>query len=122
MKNEQMAELDRWLTERIALCGQRGQALCADGRGDEAAFEKIRANVYDIFRTVLSVAERSCGDGAARRFLLQKLESIPSGWSASYEKAQAHDDPVKARIERIKLDTAGEIRAALESVWKEGAE
>ena len=59
-----MAALDRWLAERIALCGQRGQALRADDRGNEAAFEKIRANVYDIFRTVLSVAERNCGDGA----------------------------------------------------------
>lgn len=118
-----MAELDRWLAERIALCGQRGQALRADDRGDEAAFEKIRANVYDIFRTVLSVAERNCGDGeAARRFPLRRLESIPSGWHASYEKAQAHDDPVKARIERIKLDTVGEIREALESLWKEEAE
>ena len=72
---------------------------------------------------MLSVAERNCGDGeAARRFLLRWLESIPSGWHASYEKAQAHDDPVKARIERIKLDTAGEIREALESLWKEEAE
>ena len=38
------------------------QTLRADDRADEAAFEKIRANVYDSFRTVLSVAEKTCGD------------------------------------------------------------
>ena len=120
MRNGQMAELDRWLAERIALCGQRGQALRADDRGNEAAFEKIRANVYDIFRTVLSVAERNCGDGeAARRFLLRRLESIPSGWKASYEKARAHDDPVKLRIERIKLDAVREIQEEFLRVWGE---
>ena len=122
MTGKKTAEMDRWLEEKIRRCGRRSQTLRADDRADEAAFEKIRANVYDIFRTVLSVAERNCGDGeAARRFLLRWLESIPSGWAASCEKARQHDDAVRLRLEQVKLDTAAEIRRQFEEVW-EGAE
>lgn len=103
-------------------CGQRRQALLADDRADEATFEKIRANVYDIFRTVLSVAARTCGEkDAAGRFFRQRMESIPSGWAASWEKARQHDDAVRLRQEQVKLDTVGEIRRQFEEVW-EGAE
>ena len=97
--------------------------MLADDRGDEAVFEKVRANVYDIFRTILSVAVKTC-DGveeAVRRFFLQRAEQIPSGWAASYEKAKQHDDPVKMQIEQIKLDTVGEIKEYFVRVW-EGAE
>lgn len=58
MTGKKTAEMDRWLEEKIRRCGRRSQTLRADDRADEAAFEKIRANVYDIFRTVLSVAEK----------------------------------------------------------------
>ena len=58
MTGKKTAEMDRWLEEKIRRCGRRSQTLRADDRADEAAFEKIRANVHDIFRTVLSVAEK----------------------------------------------------------------
>ena len=58
MTGKKTAEMDRWLEEKIRRCGRRSQTLRADDRADEAAFEKIRANVYDSFRTVLSVAEK----------------------------------------------------------------
>ena len=120
MMEEKAAKLDRWFEERIALCAQRRQALLADDRGDEATFEKVRANVYDIFRTVLSVAGKTSeGEEAAGCFFLQRLESIPSGWKAAYEKAQAHDDPVRLRIERIKLDAVREVKEQFLRVWGE---
>ena len=58
MTGKKTAKMDRWLEEKIRRCGRRSQTLRADDRADEAAFEKIRANVYDIFRTILSVAEK----------------------------------------------------------------
>ena len=120
MMEGKAAALDRWFEERIALCAQRRQALLADDRGAEATFEKVRANVYDIFRTVLSAAGKASeGEEAAGRFFLRRLESIPSGWKASYEKARAHDDPVKLLIERIKLDAVREIQEEFLRVWGE---
>ena len=92
-------------------------------RADEAAFEKIRANVHDIFRTVLSVAEKTCGDekDAVRDFFARRAQTIPAGWAAAYEKAKEHHDPVRLQIEKLKLDTVGEVRTQFKKIW-EGAE
>ena len=117
-----LTAMDRWLEEQIALCGQRRQALLADERAGEAAVARIRAHVRDIFRAVPSVAARTGGEkDAAGRFFRQRMESIPSGWAASWEKARQHDDAVRLRQEQVKLDTAAEIRRQFEEVW-EGAE
>ena len=94
--------------------------LAAQGRGDEAAFEKVRANVYDIFRTVLEAALRigDGDDGAARRFFLMKAEQIPSSWKAARERAALHDDEERLTVEGLKLDTAREIRARFDELWE----
>lgn len=78
MTGKKTAEMDRWLEEKIRRCGRCSQTLRADDRADEAAFEKIRANVYDIFRTVLSVAEKTCGDeeDAVRDFFARRAQTI----------------------------------------------
>ena len=123
MTEQKVSKLNCYFDDRIAACERRNIELLADDRGDEAVFEKVRANVYDIFRTILSVAVKTCdgGEEAVRRFFLQRAEQIPSGWAASYEKAKQHDDPVKMQIEQIKLDTVGEIKEYFVRVW-EGAE
>ncbi len=123
MTGKKTAEIDRWLEEKIRRCGRRSQTLRADDRADEAAFEKIRANVYDIFRTVLSVAEKTCGDeeDAVRDFFARRAQTIPAGWAAAYEKAKEHHDPVRLQIEKLKLDTVGEVRTQFKKIW-EGAE
>lgn len=110
--SEQQQKFVSYLDGRIAACKQRGKQLTEDDRADEGNLEKIRANVYDIFKTVLSVAGRVCGgDGSAERdFFLQKTEEIPAGWKASYEKARQNGDARKMHIEGIKLDTVREIR------------
>ena len=120
MIEQKTEKLNSWFETQIAICGQRRQALLTDDRTDEAAFEKIRANVYDIFRTILSVAVKTCeGEEAVRSFFAHRLQIIPSGWAASYEKAGLHHDPVKMQIEKLKLDTVEEIRKRFTSVWEE---
>lgn len=111
MHTEQM---QAWLSRRAAQARERGTALRADGRGDEANFETVRANVYEIFHTVLGVAART-GQGDAHRersFFESRLAQIPQPWRASLERAQAHGDEQKAYIERIKLDALEEITRA----------
>lgn len=121
--NEQQRKLESYLDERIAACRQRSRLLTADGRMDEGNFEKIRANVYEIFKTILSVAERVCGedDLARKRFFLQKAEQIPASWAVSYEKARQHGDTEKMHIESIKLDTIQEIKDMYMQIWEETA-
>ena len=119
MIEQKTDRLNSWFEAQIAACRQREKTLLADDRTDEAAFEKIRANVYDIFRTILSVAVKTCeSEEGVRCFFAHRAQLIPSGWAASYEKASLHHDPVRMQIEKIKLDTADEIRERFTSVWE----
>lgn len=119
IRNEKMIG---YFEEQIRLCSQRSNALRSDGRTDEATFEKVRGNIYDIFRTVFLVAEDTCkGEPEkAAAFFIQRLEQIPSSWVTSLEKAREHDDEGKVQLEQLKLDTAAQIRANFEAIW-EGA-
>ena len=83
MNHQNIQRMNDFFAERIAGCEQRGTALKADERGDEAVNEKVRANIFDVFRTVLSAAEKA-GRGdtkAVRSFFRDRLEIIPSGWA-----------------------------------------
>lgn len=119
--NEQQRKFECYLDEQIAACKQRGKRFAADDRMDEGNFEKIRANVYEIFKTILSAAEKVCGkdDLAKKRFFLQKVEQIPTSWTASYEKAKQHGDVGQMHIESIKLDTIREIKNQYMQIWEE---
>lgn len=99
-----MNEFLNWCDERTRDCMAHKASLSADGRGDEAAFMQIRANVYGIFRAVYTAMK---GDLTA---LQQKLTSIPAAWEAALTEAELHNDVQKAHIERIKLETAAAIR------------
>lgn len=79
--------------------------------------------MYDIFRTILSVAVKTGKEDpeVVRCFFIQKAEQIPSSWAAAYDKAKAHRNTVKMQIEQIKLDTIGEIKDSFAEIW-EGAE
>lgn len=118
---EQQQTFESYLEERIAACKRRSRLLAEDDRTDEGNFEKVRANVYEIFKTVFSVAEKVCGgdDAAKRDFFLQKAEQIPAGWAASYVKAEQNGDTGKMHTETIKLDTVREIRDTYMQIWGE---
>lgn len=120
MIDQKVSKLNTYFDRQISLCQQRNKALSADDRMDEADFEKIRANVYDIFRTILSVAAQSAKNEPEkiRQIFALKTEQIPSNWSMAYEKAKQHDDAVKMKIEQIKLDTIREIKTAFIQIWE----
>lgn len=97
-------EFINWCDARTAQCMAQQKALAADGRGDEARFMQIRANVYGIFRSVCAAMK---GDMAQVR---EKLHVIPAAWEESLRLAEAHNETEKAHIECIKLETAAAIR------------
>lgn len=109
----------RYLADQIAACQRRGRALTADDRVDEGRFEKIRANVYEIFQTVLGVAERVGGedDAARRRFFWQKARQIPQSWQEALQKARQQGDDEKTQIESIKLEAIHEIQEMCRHLW-----
>ncbi len=120
---QKMEKMNRYFEEKIAGCEQLDKELSADGRGDEAVFEKVRANIYDAMRTWLTVAVR-IGNGnadAAKDFFIQRVEQIPAAWAAAYDKAKEHGDTVRMQTEQVKLDVVREVRAKFDEIW-EGAE
>ena len=123
MIEQKISEMNKWFEEKIAACEQRGRELTADERKDEAVFEKVRANIYDVFRTWLNVAVK-IGNGdekAIRTFFADRSEQLPAGWTAAYDKAREHNDAARMQTEQVKLDTFHQIREKFDKVW-EGAE
>lgn len=102
-----MESLQKFLNEQAEACKARAAALTADNRQDEAVFEKIRGNVFEIFTAVLNAARKQPEPMA---FFRRQLTAIPSNWEAALEKAEAHGDEAKVHTERIKLDAVRAIR------------
>lgn len=98
--------------QKNAACGLERKRLQEEDRGDEANFEKIKANVYDIFKTIFLTAQKQYGDDQSKvqEFFLNKLEQIPSSWAAAYEEARQHDDAGAMHIESVKLEVVRDIR------------
>jgi hypothetical protein len=102
-----MESLEKFMNEQAEACKARAAALTADNRQDEAVFEKIRGNVFEIFTAVLNAARKQSDPVD---FFRRQLTAIPANWEAALEKAEAHGDEAKAHTERIKLDAVRAIR------------
>lgn len=105
-----MDSIHAFLTEQVRVCRAKAAALQADLRCDEAVFEKIRANVFEIFVSVLE-ASRKTDDPMT--FFLGRLEAIPASWQAAWERAEAHGGELRAHTEAVKLETVRAIRERL---------
>ena len=115
------AKINDFFEQRISGCYEKQRQLENEDCNDEANFEKIRANVYDIFKTVLSAAMKKYGDDSLKvqEFFMEKLEQISSDWAVSYEKAEQNDDTKKICIEKIKMNTAQDVRENILQIWEE---
>ena len=112
---QKMERIHAFLKKEAEGCISRAAELKADHRVDEANFERIRANVFEIFYTVLQTAQKVCEDDAAAfSFFLKKTEEIPRNWAVQYEKAKRYGDVKNEKTEEIKLAAMQQIRAHLE--------
>ena len=119
MKQE-IENMTAYLDAAIARCAEQEKALIADERKDEAIFEKIRANVYNIFHTILGVAVQNGGEDAdkIRERFMQQIEHIPASWKSSYDAAKQHNDTAKVQVEEIKLAVVEEIKTEFTKIWE----
>lgn len=118
---QKIEKFTAYLDAAIARCTEQEKTLIADERKDEAIFEKIRANVYNIFLTVFGAALRNRDEDPekVRAFFLKQIEHIPASWKLTYEAAKQHDDTAKAQIEEIKLAVVQEIGKEFTKIWEE---
>ena len=118
MLETKITQMEGYFAQQIAQSKAREQALAVDERQDEAGFEKVRGNVFDIFATVFSAARKACREESAMvDFFREKLMRIPQNWQDSLEKARAHDETEKAHLETIKLEAAARIRTKFAEIW-----
>lgn len=117
---QKIEAMNDYFFRQIEGCGQREQALRADERKDEAVFERIRANVYDIFRTTLSAAAQTRGEDAqgVQAFFQQRMKAIPAAWETARQEAERYGDENRALLECIKLETAKEIETQFAQTWE----
>ena len=117
-------ELETYFNTKIQECSQAAASLMEDERKDDADFEKIRGNIYDIFLKMFHFALRTTQEKdkqAVAEVFYQKLEVIPAAWKVSLAKAKEHDDTAKCYIEELKLDIVEEIRSEFHRIWEEEA-
>ena len=114
-------QITAYFEEKTAACQAVVAALNADNRADEAVFEKIRMNVFGIFRSVYNAGCQYCDGNTTKEldFLRERHQKLCADWKAAYENAILHDDSEKVHIEQIKLAAADEIRQKL-AEWGEG--
>lgn len=105
-----MESLKNYLTNQSRLCAERCATLEADHRRDEAVFEKIRSNVFEIFLAIANAAQKQPEPVS---FFRAKLDQIPAAWEHSLSLAEHFHDSDKAHIESVKLEAVREIRAFL---------
>ena len=119
MRNDKIEAMDLFLTQRIAACQKEVDNLTAEVRTDESVLAVLRQNIYDIFHTILSVAEELCGEDEQKfcEFFQSKAMQIPENWQASLMNARAQNDAEQAHMARIKMETVVEIQNEFSRIW-----
>lgn len=93
--------------------------LIKDNRRDEANFEKIRVNIYQMLKTVFQAAPRICSTEAEQlKFFSARLKMNEEAWSAALAKAAQHNDAARILQEKIKLEVLGEVKETFEKIWE----
>ena len=97
------------------------QLLLSEERKDEASHEKIKMNIYQIFKTIYLSIEKSptqTQEDIKKQFL-EKLETIPNNWKIALDKAKEHQDMERILIEEVKFEIRDEIRATFMKIMEE---
>lgn len=108
-------QLLSWLDEKHSKSQEQAEFLREDSREDEAVLEKVRANIYGMFRAMLEISARLSKDdpAATKRLFFQRAESVTPKWESARQKAEANGDILKMTVEKLKQDTYAEIRASV---------
>lgn len=91
-----------------------------DDRKDESDLEKIKVNIYEIFRILfLSDTKQLKGKKLSKENkdiknfyggFIKRFDTIPANWRISLDKAKEHDDITQQVIEETKLAVAEELK------------
>ena len=103
--------------EKMKEAKETETSLIVQERKDEANFEKIRYNIYEVFVTMLNVTKKSAKDqDSFCESYLKKFDTIPASWRERLELARKHQDVETVVIEETKLKAVAELRNLFENL------
>lgn len=118
MENEKIETFINYLDERTSSVQENILRLIADNRRDEANFEKIRANIFQMVKTVFQASARVSQEESQRvRFLESKLTLFQETWESNLAKAKEHGDDLKIVKEQTRLEALTEIQDTFQKIW-----
>lgn len=101
----------RFLDQRTGDVQEKIVQLNQDHRSDEANFEKIRANIFQVIKTVFLAYQKTPRTGQElQAFMDVKLTMFQETWTDSLNKAREHNDEKRVLQEQVKLEAMKEIR------------
>ncbi len=120
MESEKTSAFISYLDQRTTSVQGDTLRLIADDRRDEANFEKIRANIFQIVKTMLQASARISQEESERvGFLEAKLALFQETWEGYLRKAKEHGDDLKIVQEQTRLEALAEIRDTFQKIWGE---
>ena len=116
-----------YIAGRIAEHESISEQYKTDDRKDEADLEKIKVNIYEIFRTLFQNDIKqlegkklnSMEDINIYGGFLLRFDTIPANWKISLDKAINHGDTTKQIIEENKLKVAMELKEKFMNMCEE---
>lgn len=118
MESEKTTAFISYLDQRTASVQEDIHRLMADDRRDEANFEKIRANIFQIVKSMLQASARiSQEEGERIGFLETKLALFQETWEGYLAKAKEHGDDLKVVQEQTRLEALAEIQDVFRKTW-----
>ena len=118
MEKEKSATFIDYLDQRTAAVQEDVLRLIADSRKDEADFEKIRGNIYQMVKTVFQSYTRvPREESECASFLGARLALSQETWEGYLAKAREHEDDLKILQEQTKLEALAEIQDAFKKIW-----
>lgn len=122
MESKKIEEFTNYLDQRTSSIQENALRLMADNRRDEADFEKIRANIFQIVKQVAKAifknsAQASQEESQRVSCLESRLILFQETWESFLKKAEEHGDDLKIVKEETKLEALAEIREAFQKIW-----
>ncbi|MCI9650298.1 hypothetical protein [Acetatifactor aquisgranensis] len=120
MESEKIQTFINYLDQRTSSVQEDTLRLIADNRRDEANFEKIRTNIFQIVKTIFQASVRVSQEESERvRFLDTKLTLFQETWESYLTEAKEHGDDLKIVQEQTRLEALAEIRDTFQKIWGE---
>lgn len=104
-----MQEFTDYLTQQIEAGRKEARRLEAEGRIDDASFAKVKANIYEVCRTVTQALINRPGAGVDA--IRARFEGFQTTWGNALEQAKQHDNANGIVVEETKLNALADVIA-----------